>query len=87
MTSAATRRRIEGARPNRQAQPLTAAETVAMVEAMPTSVLLTTAYALTHRIHECTGSTVAGQCDGPCTEQRAQRDLITAEVLRRTGGE
>lgn len=59
----------------------------ALLAATPVEELLTKAYALTHRIHECRGSQVAGQCDGPCTDQRAQRDLITAEVLRRTGGQ
>lgn len=45
--------------------------------------LLDTFAALTHRIHECKGSVVAGRCDGPCTDQRAQRDLVAAEMLRR----
>lgn len=50
-----------------------------------TTDLLTKAYELTHRIHECKGNQRAGECDGPCTDQRAMRDLITTEVLRRTG--
>lgn len=60
-------------------------EAQAALTATPTAELLTKAYALTHRIHECTGNTRAGECDGPCTAQRAMRDMITAEVLRRAG--
>lgn len=45
--------------------------------------LLTTIEALTHRIHECKGSTRAGVCDGPCTSLREQRGMVRAEVLRR----
>ena len=48
--------------------------------------LLTTIEALTHRIHECKGSTRAGVCDGPCTPLREQRAMVRAEVLRRIGG-
>lgn len=66
-------------------QTLTRDPAAEALAATPTAELLTKAYALTHRIHECKGSTVAGQCDGPCTDQRAMRDLITAELLRRTG--
>lgn len=45
--------------------------------------LLRTFADLTHRIHECRGSQVAGQCDGPCTDLRTQRNAVEAELLRR----
>ena len=50
----------------------------ALLAAMPTAELLTAAYALTHRMGD-TAKDVRGL--------RQQRDMITAEVLRRTGTE
>lgn len=69
----------------RQTDTLTRDPAAEVLRATPVAELLTKAYALTHRIHECKGSQVAGQCDGPCTDQRAMRDLIDAEIQRRTG--
>lgn len=77
MTSAATRRRIEGDRPGRERTRLTLDE----VAAMPTADLLTKAYALTHAIDRAHRDTPEA------LRYRAERDLITAEVLHRTGGQ
>lgn len=65
----------------------------------PTAELLTKAFALTHRMHEsdpgrcrkCRAGQAhpsTGRCGGQTETDRslrAMRDLITAEVLRRTG--
>lgn len=51
-----------------------------LIASTPTTALLRLAYALTHRIHD------AGNTGAQDDELRAQRDLIDAEVLRRTGG-
>lgn len=47
--------------------------------------LLTAYAALTHRIHECRGDwhPMLARCSGPCTDLRAQRDLVHAEIIRR----
>lgn len=64
------------------ADPIAAAQ--ALLEETDPETLLLKAYRLTHLIHECKGSTRGGVCDGPCTDLRAARDLITAEIIRRT---
>jgi hypothetical protein len=45
--------------------------------------LFKTFAALTHQMHECKGSIVAGKCDGPCRLLREQRDLLQAVMTRR----
>lgn len=58
----------------------------------PTAALLRAAYALTHRIHEAEHKPadhdvlVFLAIRDELANLRAQRDLIDAEVLRRTGG-
>lgn len=54
----------------------------------PTPQLLRAAYALTHRIHDGCPDSVSTHPRGRAdymADLRAQRDLIDAEVLRRTG--
>lgn len=59
--------------------PKTPAERLAdeLLQKTPIAELLTTAYAITHRMHVATDLTVSA-------DLRAQRDLITAEITRRT---
>lgn len=81
MTSTATRRRIEGIRPAAGATTVTdrIANGQDDLTTASTMGLLTAAYALTHRMDREHGDTPAA------ADLRAQRDLITAEVLRRAG--
>jgi hypothetical protein len=63
---------------------------VAALRSTPTEALLRAAYSLTHQIHSADG--LAGTRGYPdregarrnAAEGRAQRDLITAEIIRRT---
>lgn len=70
MTSQATRRRIEGDRPG-----VAAIGDSRPISDVPTLDLLRAAYSLTHQI----------ETSQFAADLRAQRDLIDAEVLRRTG--
>lgn len=58
------------------ADPIAAAD--ALLRATDTAELLTKAYALTHRMHMRKPRTAEH------VELRAQRDLISAEIIRRT---
>lgn len=49
--------------------------------------LLTTAYALTHRLHVAEASAFGTPEQQVAGETRFMRDQITAEVLRRMGGQ
>lgn len=74
-------------------------EAAAALAATSTTDLLTKAYALTHRIHEAEADLAKHRSTGKgpramvarawarqnASDLRAARDLITAEVLRRTG--
>lgn len=76
MTSEATRRRIEGDRPTPTPAPVPLSERTV-------GDLLTAAYALTHRMDRLSRVEAAERRLDPA-DLRAQRDAITAEVLRRT---
>lgn len=83
MTSEATRRRIEGNIERSYPDPIPEVP----LRERDTADLLTAAYALTHRLHEGCPSSVTTEPLGRirwAQEVRAQRDLITAEVERRT---
>lgn len=62
-----------------------APETVAALAAASTTNLLTTAYALTHRLHDAETCVSSGRRRGDYADElRRQRDMITAELERRT---
>jgi hypothetical protein len=65
----------------RQTETMTR-EAAAALAATSTTDLLTKAYQVTHAMHA-----IAGVNEGEASNLRAARDLITAEVLRRTGGQ
>jgi hypothetical protein len=59
---------------------------VAALRATSTEALLSAAYSLTHRIHvgEGRGQRRRPMTDAEVADLRAQRDLITAEIVRRS---
>lgn len=76
-----------------RADTLTRDPAAEALAATPTAELLTKAYQLTHQLHRADGlASTRGYPDRAgarvlAADLRAMRDLITAEVVRRTGGE
>lgn len=70
-------------------------KTDALLRSLDTQTLLTAAYSLTHRMHvaaaaehaaRSNGHTdLARQCGAECIDLRMQRNLISDELVRRTG--
>lgn len=83
MTSAATRRRIEGERTLERDTTGPAYEKV--LRASTNEGLLQTFAALTHRVHVADGWKSGDGVPPDARALRTQRELVRAEVLRRMG--